>query len=105
MNVTQLAKHFNVENRAILKYREVDEGAIINALVDYGIGGIKEHYIPIAEFARPEPEPEPEPDLLPVPAVIDLNYRDLQELAKDAGIPANQSTDDLRFALSLEEEE
>jgi hypothetical protein len=100
MNKMQVAKYFEVKPAAVVRFREVDEGATLRALVDYGIGGIKVHYVPIEEFTPPKPKPEP--DLLPA---IDLNYRDLQERAKDAGIPANQKADDLRFALSLEEEE
>ena len=49
-------------------------------------------------------EPVIAEDMLPVPAVIDLNYRELQELAKEYGIPANQSGDELRDALALDEE-
>ena len=106
MNISQLAKHFNVKNGAIVRYREVDEGATIRALVDYGIGGIKVHYVPISELDGPiEVEPVISEELLPVPAVIDLNYRELQDLAKEHGIPANQSGDDLRDALALDEEE
>lgn len=32
--------------------------------------------------------------------LADTDYRDLQQQAKDAGIPANQSADDLRKALA-----
>jgi hypothetical protein len=98
MDKLQVAKYFDVEAEAVLKFREVDEGATIRALIDYGIGGVKVYQIPIEDF-----EPEP----IPLPAAYDLDgelsYRDLQELAKAAGIPANLSAAELRAALDEEE--
>ena len=47
MNKKRLAEYFEVKSEAIVKYREVDEGATIRVLVDYGIGGIKVIYLPL----------------------------------------------------------
>jgi len=110
MNKTQVAKYFEVEPGAVVKFREVDEGATIYALINYGIGGIKVFRTPIEDFAPPKPKPEPEPELLPVPAAYDLDdddlklsYKQLQGLAKEAGIRANQRAAELRAALEEEE--
>ena len=105
---SKIARYYGVEPGAVLRWQEVDEGAAIRALVDYGIGGIKVHYIPVADLAVPKPPPAPE-ELIPVPAVIDLgfddmSYRELQELARSQGIAANQRKDDLIAALADEEE-
>lgn len=92
------------------EYLGVDKGSVINPrvqgddyvlIVDKGIAGSPKYYIPLSKLDEPEPEAE----ILPVSAAIDMNYRELQELAKELGIPANQKADDLRAALSLEEEE
>lgn len=44
----------------------------------------------------PQPEPEPAPA---VEANGELSYRDLQALAKELDIPANQSREDLEAAV------
>jgi hypothetical protein len=87
MNQSRIAKHFNVSPGAIVKWRMVDEGAKVRALIDYGLGGIKVYEVPLDEFVTQEPLP------LPVPAAIDLDsdlsghtVAELREMAKDAGI-------------------
>lgn len=62
------------------------------------------YIVPLAQLTEPEPEPEPplfepEPDPADEPALDDMGYRDLQSLAREYGIPANQSADSLRAAL------
>lgn len=120
MNDSQIAKHFGVKSDAVVKWGEVDEGANIRALIDYGIGGIKVYVEPVEAFKAPAPKPKPKPapEPLPVPAVIDfssaplynigldqLSYRELQARARDENIPANQSAQALRDALRAAEEE
>jgi hypothetical protein len=116
MNNSQIAKHFGVKPSAVVKWGEVDGGANIRALIDYGIGGIKVYVEPVEAFKKPAPKPEPsipapEPEPLPVPVAVDLNgldqlsYRELQARAHSAGIPANQSAQALRDALQAAENE
>ena len=117
------------------EYHGVDKGRVIkhraqvgpdgsddySIIVDNGKLGCPKYYVPISlldELAAQVKAPlvaEP----LPVPAAVefvygtDLNYRELQDLAKELGIPANQKADELRVALeswlrsaaSLDEEE
>lgn len=97
------------------EYLGVDKDNVINPrvqggdyvlIVDYGIAGSKKYYIPLSKLDGPEQiAPVIHDELLSVPAVIDLNYRELQDLAKELGIPANKKADELRAALSLDEEE
>ena len=104
-------------------YHGVDKGKVIkhraqigpsgsddySIIVDNGILGCPKYYVPISLLDELEAQPEASPEvMLPVPAAIDLNYRELQDLAKELGIPANQKAEDLRVALldwSLDEEE
>ena len=102
MNKRQVAKHFEVKPEAVVKFREEDEGATIYTLINYGIGGIKVFRVPIEDFTPPKPEP------VSLPVAYDLNgddlsYKELQSLAKEAGIPANQRGAELRAALEEEE--
>lgn len=56
----------------------------------------------ITSGVQPEPVAEPEPAAAE-PAVVETpetSYRDLQAQAKEAGIPANQSRDELEAALA-----
>lgn len=97
MNKSQLAKHFQVDEEAIVGFREVDGGAVIRALIDYGIAGVKVYETPKEDIA---------PLTVSLPAAYDLNelsYRELQALAKEAGISASQSAVNLRAALEEEE--
>lgn len=96
--INQLAKHYGVEPGAIVGYAEVDGGAVIRVLVNYGIGGIKVLYVPVDDLAEDDDS---------TIATFDLDYRELQALAKEQDIPANQSKDALIAALwpSYEEEE
>ena len=85
-------------------------------VMDYGIKGCPKYRVPLShldelkaleELEALEALPEP---LLPAPAAFDLglddlNYRELQELARGAGIPAKQKADVLRKALWSDEEE
>ncbi len=93
------------------EYLGVDKGSVINPriqgddyvlIVDKGIAGSPKYYIPLSKLDALNVA---ENVSLPVPAATDLNYRELQELAKESGIPANQKADDLRAALVLDEEE
>ena len=106
MNYLERAKDYlGVDGESVINPRI--EGADYVLLVDYGIAGCKKYRIPLSKLEEPAKElPEPiREELLPVPAAIDLNYRELQELAKEQGIPANQKADELRLALSADGEE
>ena len=94
-------EHLGVDRGSVIKHRVQGDDYIV--IVDNGIKGCPKHYIPLSQLQEPEAPPD---DLLPVPAAVDLNYRDLQDLAKELGIAANQSADDLRSALwAIDEEE
>jgi len=101
-------------------YLGVDEGSVLASslneeleqyiiVVDKGIKGCPKYRIPLSKLDEPAEVVELvlpiDNGMLPVPAAIDLggdyelSYRDLQALAKDAGIPANQSASDLRDQL------
>jgi hypothetical protein len=96
-------EHLGVDRGSVIKHRVQGDDYIV--IVDNGIAGCPKYYIPLSQLQEPQ-EPEAPPDeMLPVPVAVDLNYRDLQELAKELGIPANQSAGDLRAALLLYEEE
>ena len=112
------------------EYHGVDKGRVIkhraqvgpdgsddySIIVDNGKLGCPKYYVPISlldELAAQVKAPPVVDESLPVPAAVDLNYRELQDLAKELGIPANQKADELRVALeswlrsaaSLDEEE
>jgi hypothetical protein len=88
----------------------VDRGDVINPriegddyvlIVNKGIAGSPKYRIPLCQL---------EDDPLPVPAAYDLglddlSYRELQAMAQESGIPANQSKADLLIALESDEEE
>ena len=94
-------EYLGVDKGSVIKHRVQGDDYIV--IVDKGIAGCPKYYIPLSQLQEPEAPPD---ELLPVPAAVDLNYRDLQELAKETGIPANQSADDLRAALlEIDEEE
>jgi hypothetical protein len=94
-------EYLGVDGESVINPRI--EGADYVLIVDYGIAGSKKYRIPLSKLEG-QPAYVQDEELLPVPAVIDLNYRELQELAKEIGIPANQKADDLRLALFDEEE-
>lgn len=99
MYESQVAKLYGVGLDAIVGVREVDEGAYVRALIDYGIAGIKVYEIPKSDLASAT---------VSLPAAYDLNaeelsYKQLQAVAKDRGIPANQSAAAIRAALEEEE--
>jgi hypothetical protein len=91
-------EQLGVDKGSVIKHRvQGDEYVVI---ADKGIKGCPKYVIPLSQLETIDEVEE----LLPVPAVIDLNggglsYRELQALAKEAGIPANQSAYDLREAL------
>jgi hypothetical protein len=81
-------------------------------VLNKGIQGCPKYRIPLAALKdapkpKPEPIPEPEPAIEPEPVLVapawkyddDLSYRDLQALAKELDIPANQSRAELIEAL------
>jgi len=79
-----------------LNYQELQ--ALI--IVDNGILGCPKYYVPISHLEEIKAEAEAALEVMqPAPAASDLNYRELQALAKEAGIPANQSADELNVAL------
>jgi len=82
--IEQLAKHYGVEPDAIVRYREVDGGAAYRVLVNYGIGGIKVYHLLADDL-------DTEGDL----GIYDLPYRELQALAQEYGVKANQKHDAL----------
>jgi hypothetical protein len=98
-------KYLGVDKGSVIKHRQEDDVYIV--IVDKGIEGCPKYRIPLSKLVEPAiPDDEP---VLPVPAVIDygldgLTYRELQALARDEGIAANQSAADLRAALGDEEE-
>ena len=108
--------YLGVTKEQCLVLREV-EGQVI-VVVDNGILGCPKYVIPISELTiknvplpfdeEPEPEPEPEEEEFEYQEidldVESIDYRQLQQMAKELDIPANQSRDDLIAALGLEDE-
>ena len=99
--------YLDVEQSAIVKCRV--EGDELVAIVDKGIAGTPKYRIPLSALEKPiaEPVAEPVADYEGiVPGAFDLagmSYKELQALAKDYGVPANQARDDLIDALEDEE--
>ena len=98
----------------VIWYGMSDDGTAYILLLDKGIKGCPKHRIPLDKLKGPVKKAEPVPvvvvveeeaEELPystpddVPDLDELGYRDLQALAKEYDIPANQSTEDLRTAL------
>lgn len=86
------------------EYLGVDKGNVINPrvqgddyvlIVNKGIAGSPKYYIPLSKLN----------DLESVSDADEPSYRELQELAKALGVPANQKADDLRAALWPNDEE
>lgn len=76
----------------VLKHRQQGDDYIV--ILDLGIKGSPKHVIPLSQL--------PEQESMPIPAAVDLGgygYRDLQALAKEYDIPANQKAEDLQVAL------
>ena len=100
-NLDLALDYLGVDRGQCLVLRETVNEVVV--VVDYGIAGGKKYIIPLSELHVLEDKPLPLLDeILPVPAVIDLgdmDYRQLQALAKEREIPANQSRDDLIEAL------
>ena len=90
-------KHLGVDKGSVIKHRI--QGDNYSVIVDNGILGCPKYYVPISQLE----ELRAQPAALPVPAAVDLNYRELQDIAKELGIPANQKADELRAALWPEE--
>ena len=87
-------KYLGVDKGSVIKHRVQGDDYIV--IVDKGIEGCPKYYIPLSKLDEPDAQLEAP---LPVPAAIDLNYRELQDLAKELGIPANQKADDIRAAV------
>lgn len=51
----QLAAHWQVSPEAVVGYR-IEDGDVVAALVNYGIGGIKRSRVPVSELAAIEAE-------------------------------------------------
>ena len=96
-------EYHGVDKGKVIKHRQQvgpDGGDAYSVIVDYGIMGCKKYYVPLSELDELAQLSD-----LPVPAAIDLNYRELQDLAKEQGIPANQKHIDLVNALFAKDEE
>jgi len=93
--INRLAKHYDVEPGVVVRYELIDGGAVVRSLIDYGIQGIKVYELRVDDLKQDET----------ITATYDLDYRELQALAKKHGIPANQSKGDLYAALLMFDEE
>ena len=87
-------EYLGVDAGSVLSHKQYEDEIVL--IVDKGIEGCPKYRVPLSLLEAPP---------LPVPGAYDLSYRELQAAAKDAGIPANQSADELRAALEAEEEE
>ncbi len=93
------------------EYLDVDKSSVINPriqgddyvlIVDKGIAGSPKYYIPLSKLDALEIAEQ----LKGIrPPANEVGYRELQELAKEQGIPANQKAEDLLVALWPDEEE
>ncbi len=82
-------EYLGVDRDDVVKYRA--EGTDYIMIVDEGIAGTRKYRVPLSLLDGLSPKPatnKPAPEK-------HLTYRELQELAKESGIPANQS----KFAL------
>jgi hypothetical protein len=112
----QLAlEYLGLKPEQVLKYREVGEEIIVVA--DLGIAGCPKYHIPqsklvahdaplpFTDFVEEEEEEEieeyPDIDL----EIDEMGYRELQAMAKEQGIQANQSRETLLQELGLMEDE
>lgn len=98
MNAAIIAEYYNVDVEAVVKWRLVDGDANVRSLINYGGGGIKVFIEPIENFDKPKEVESP------IPAAInldDMDYRQLQALAKERGIAANQSKEELVSELDI----
>lgn len=105
-------EYLGVDKGSCLVLRETEDEVIV--VVDKGIAGCPKYKIPLSELTvmkdvpLPIPEPVIDVDISESPRFSDIenmDYRQLQELAKERSIPANQTRDDLITALSSDEEE
>jgi hypothetical protein len=80
--------HLGVDKGSVIKHRIQDDDYIV--IVDNGIAGCPKYYIPLSQLSEPQAS---------APVAVDFSYRELQAIAKNVGIPANQSAGDLRAAL------
>lgn len=111
MDKGKLAKHFGVKPEQVDYWRLADEDTVVRVLINHRPGYQGFYVVGIDEIEASTSDKEP----LPLPAAIsldDTDYRQLQAMAKEAGIQANQSKEDLiselevYYALEeLEEEE
>ena len=86
-DLERACQHLDIDPGRVVKHR--NEGDEYVVLANYGIGGVKKHRVPLSRI--PEPQPDP---------LDDLSYRELQGLAKQFDIPANQSAVAIREALA-----
>lgn len=89
--------HLGIDPGSVIKHRE--DGGEYVVIADLGIGGTPKYRVPLSSLAEPAPEAESEEEPEVSQYIESLSYRELQDLAKAAGIAANQSADDLRAAL------
>jgi len=99
------AKHLDKPSDTFMVFRIAGDQAVV--VVDNGIAGCPKYIIPLSILdALVEPEPEPEGETY----IYNLPYRELQAIAKEYGVTANQKHDALVaeleavFALEGEEE-
>jgi hypothetical protein len=103
--------YLGVDRGQCLVLRETADEVVV--VVDNGIAGCPKYIIPLSKLhtlekvqlplAEPEPEPVMEPEIVEK-SIFDIDYetmdyRQLQALAKERDIPANQSREDLISAL------
>ncbi len=96
-------EYLGVDKGDVVKSRV--EGDVYIVIVDKGIAGTPKYRIPLSQLTALEIAKQ---DAQPEQAIADMSYRELQELAKELGIPGNQKADDLIAAidaLDYEEEE
>ncbi len=87
-------EYLGVDKGDVVKHRA--EGADYIVIVDKGIAGTPKYRVPLSQLASLEIA---EQDTMPEVAILNMSYRELQELAKELGLPANQKADDLILAI------
>ncbi len=115
-------KHLGVNKGDVINPRIQGDDYVL--LVDKGIAGCPKYYIPLSKLDalnvagnvaenpvvnEPNGALDVAGNVAPLegikPPANEVSYRELQALAKEQGIPANQKADDLLAALWLDEEE
>lgn len=96
--LTLAAQHLGVDVDDVMKFRLAGDDAVV--VVDYGIAGGKKYILPLSSL-QPALDDS-------TTTTFDLDYRDLQALAKEQGINARQTKEALIEALwplDIDEEE